>query len=458
MIRPRLSPGGAPAALLLGALLLGNAAGVVAAEDFFSTVTVDLQQPEEKPALEYRGFIKSTLKYGVDTPDTDYAFNRTGPGISRVLEQGFVEFRGEVNDTWRWQLSSKLELDLYQWRDGSGEWRLNNQRLWLKDAYLDGAFDNGQWLRLGHQILAWGEAEGLAITDVLNPLDLREPGQAELQDIREQIPAVMWSLPVADSKLELVAAYDAGRDRYGDSGDDFDPYIALTTASLGKQFTSPEDLWEWAIRWQHQFNGGDLSLMAADTNDNSPSLAQIEGDAAPRVVLEQARVKVAGVTANRVTGSWLFRTEFARYWDQPVEIRPQYRWGRQDQWRGMASVEYSGIDDLTVRYEVNGIYASDQLQVQPEPAEVLWQTPVWQLGHVLRVRHTAFNERLVNQLWATALATDALQILRWELSYDLDDHWETGMSVVGYRNNQPVSGLYPFRHQDSVQASVTYSF
>jgi len=440
-----------------------------AAEDFFDSVDVDLDRvaepvSEDGGTISYRGYLQLMGKYGLDVPDSAYAFERDQRGLGRLRSDAFVEFRGALNPQLQWQMSAKAELDWYRWEQGEAEWALHRQQLRLKDAYFDLSYDNGVWLRAGHQVLAWGESEGLAITDVLSPVDSRAPGQAQLQDSREHIPAIMLSTPIAGAKLSWVLSYRAGADRLAEEDEEFYPYIALKGSGVALEHRNPESVFEYAIRWERQLNGGDITLMAADVNDNAYAIEHINLEpSTAKIVFGQQRVQVLGGTANRALGDWLLRAELAHYWGQAVELAPQYTWGEQNQWRSMVGVEYSGINDLSFSYEINSIFAPETLSLTAEASQgansgISIGTPQWQLGHVMRIRHTALNERWVNQFWALALTTDPTRIYRWDSSYSLSDTWELALAAIVYENADRASALYPFRNQDTVNLSATFNF
>ncbi|WP_075185397.1 DUF1302 family protein [Teredinibacter haidensis] len=432
-----------------------------AQDDFFSSVDVDLDASSEDKAVtsevfSYRGYIQLIGKYGWQTPDQNLAFERDETGLDRVRSDAFVEFRGQLSESLNWQLSAKTELDWYQWQQGDARWQLHREQLRLKDAYLDATLENGVWLRAGNQVLAWGDSEGLSIIDILSPVDSREPGQAELQDLREAVPALMLSLPTGDSVVTAVLTYKADHNRYADKDQMFYPYIGLKESGLAIHHQQPKNQWEYALKWDLQLNGGDISVIAGDVNDNEFSLFEIDLEQMPATLMfEQNRVTVVGAGANRVIGSWLFRGELARYWGQAVEVHEQYAWQHQNQWRSMVGVEYSGVNDLTINYEINSIYAPEVLGIDtPAPAE----TEQWQIGHVFRIQHTALNERLTNQFWVLAMVADATQVFRWDMSYDLSDSWALAIAAIAYQNNSRSSTLYPFRKNDTLNGSVTFNF
>jgi len=79
---------------------------------------------------------------------------------------------------------------------------------WLRDCYLD--IISGPWfLRLGKQQVAWGQADGIAILDRLNPVDLTEFWLPDAVDLR--IPLWMMNInysPKVNSNLQLLIIPD----------------------------------------------------------------------------------------------------------------------------------------------------------------------------------------------------------------------------------------------------------
>jgi hypothetical protein len=133
----------------------------------------------------------------------------------------------------------------------------------MKNAFVDAVLDNGQWWRVGHQVFAWGESESMSISDVLSPYDVREFGQTEIRDIREPIPAVLYSFPVNDHKFSIVATSHARANRYADRGQEFYPYSRFDDLGLVRKEEDPDKEWELAFRYERNLNGSDFSVVAA---------------------------------------------------------------------------------------------------------------------------------------------------------------------------------------------------
>ena len=75
--------------------------------------------------------------------------------------------------------------------------------LGLREAYLDVYFKNFDF-RIGKQQVIWGKAEGVFITDVVSPKDLREFLLPDFDEIRTGITAVKANYYVGNKTLEAV--------------------------------------------------------------------------------------------------------------------------------------------------------------------------------------------------------------------------------------------------------------
>ena len=73
----------------------------------------------------------------------------------------------------------------------------------LREAYMD--YQAEAWdLRVGRQIIVWGKADGLAITDVVSPWDYTEFLARDFDDIRMPVDAVRGRLLFDNINIELV--------------------------------------------------------------------------------------------------------------------------------------------------------------------------------------------------------------------------------------------------------------
>jgi hypothetical protein len=402
---------------------------------------------ENSSEWNYKGFVQQKLKYGLNTPDNAFAFERDEADLSRVQTDAFIEVNKDFSKNISARLGVKGELNLLEWENGKQKWRENNSRLFLKDAFVDLTYYDGHWLRIGNQIFAWGESESLTITDILATTDQREFGQAELRDIREQIPAIMYSLPLVNGKLATVLTIDAGANRYADSDEDFYPYIRFKDTPIELVEKSPEKNWELALRYERQFNAGDISIVTAVVNDNDFTVVANPTNPT-QLDLEQFRHSVLGFTANRVVDSFLLSAEMGAYFD--YEQSDNGVLFTEDQFRSSLGIEYNGINDWIFSYELNTI------QTMSTNSSNVPETDSY--GHVFHIQNTALNERITQHLWHFELNEDNGSITRWDIDFEWNDEWILAAAIVLYDNDKENSDSYPFRHQDTVNFSVKYSF
>lgn len=90
----------------------------------------------------------------------------------------------------------KVNPYLYHYTD-------RNLELGLREAYVDMYFDNFD-LRIGKQQIIWGKAEGVFITDVVSPKDLREFLLPDFDEIRLGITAVKLNYYFGSNTIEAV--------------------------------------------------------------------------------------------------------------------------------------------------------------------------------------------------------------------------------------------------------------
>jgi hypothetical protein len=79
----------------------------------------------------------------------------------------------------------------------------SGSKIELREAYMDYTAD--KWdLRIGRQIIVWGKADGLAITDIVSPWDYTEFLTRDLDDIRLPVDAVIGRLLFGNANFEFL--------------------------------------------------------------------------------------------------------------------------------------------------------------------------------------------------------------------------------------------------------------
>ena len=427
---------------------------VRAEEDFFASVEVELDETsEDSSRFLYRGYVRQYLKVGIAPPKAESNVQRYTRGVNGIRSEGFLELSGNLTPQIGWQLSAKTELDWVQWQQGEQQWGLTDTQLWLRDAYVDLNYGKN-WLRVGHQVLAWGESESLAITDVLSSKDLREPGQAELEDTREALPAISMATITSFGTLTSVATFAANANRYAEQGEEFYRLSPSCLPPCIESYKKTYKQWEVAVKWDYSAAGSDLMLMAAEVNDNEQ---QLGGYTQSGPVFYQPRSRVLGASFTKVLSQWLLRSELANSWSD--------RWtglgilgngqepegsdavlSKVQELRGMLGVDYGGLEDVLLAYEFTLVKLRDDGEIRTY------------CGHFFSARHSAMNNRLSNQLWLISMRMAEMKVLRWSLEYDMSDNLQLGASVALYEGDEESYFERYFAANDVANLSIKYSF
>ena len=79
----------------------------------------------------------------------------------------------------------------------------SNSGIELREAFMDYSADNWD-VRIGRQLIIWGKADGLEITDIISPKDYTEFLAQDFDDIRLSIDALKFRLLFEQTNLELI--------------------------------------------------------------------------------------------------------------------------------------------------------------------------------------------------------------------------------------------------------------
>ncbi|MBE9568136.1 MAG: DUF1302 family protein, partial [Proteobacteria bacterium] len=275
-------------------------------------------------------------------------------GLSRARVKGGLTLEMKHGDNWR------SKFDVMAWYDAS--WAINGRDGYtqdvldtyesfydLKDAYIQGSLNRSLDLKFGRQVVIWGKSDSIRITDIINPLDNREPGMVDIEDLRLSETMTRmdyyfghWGLSaiiIHEPRLEIEPAF----------GSDYRPSDVFGTPIPYARFpdrTEPSwstDNTQYAMSLDGHFTGWDLSLYAANVFDNRFDI-EIINTAAVRYY---DKINMLGFAGNVVSGSWLFKAESAFIND--INYRSTDRKNRLDLLIGF---DYMGIKDTVLSLEL----------------------------------------------------------------------------------------------------------
>lgn len=376
-------------------------------------------------------------------------------GLSRLKPELQLEAEADLPRHWQAFVSTKTAWDaVYGLRDRKrypGPLLSRNESdLELREAWLRGRLGQNFDLKVGRQVLVWGKSDNIRVIDVVNPLDLREPGLTDIEDLR--LPVAMARLDGYWGPWRLTGAAipEIRFNRMPAWGSDFYP----STVPLPPEEVPADGAGnaEFAMALNGVFSGWDLSLVFADVYDDQAHLETARGWP-PTVARVHARLKIFGAAANWALGNWLLKTEAAEFRGLTFFNVPGKRFDRIDL---LAGVEYSGFADTTFTLEAVSRRILDfDRRIEAAPDGTFEE----EFQSALRVSRDFLNETLnLTVLCLTYGATGqdgALQ--RISISYDLADALEITGGIVFYQSGD-LPEMENIGDNDRIYSEIKYSF
>ncbi len=320
----------------------------------------------------------------------------------------------------------------------------------IKDAWIRGKLMPSLDMKLGRQIVVWGKSDNLRVTDVLNPLDNREPGQVDIEDLRLPLTMSRFDWYAGKWNLTAIAIHEIRFNKNPVYGSDFYPSGLPMPAEV-----IPDDggrNTEYAVALNGILTGWDISLYGARLFDDRPH-AVLLSPLPPQTELRHSRISMAGAALNIALGNWLLKSEAAHLDGLEFFSLPGGKKARTD---ALAGIEYTGITETTLSVEAVNRHLNDYDDRLASFPDNLRKNEV---ETALRVDRDFLNDRL--RLTALAIgfgpAFQRGAFQRVSAKYDLTDTLSVTGGIVNY-----VSGTKTeFEHiggNDRVFLTGKYSF
>lgn len=337
---------------------------------------------------------------------------------------------------------------------------------------------------VGRQIVAWGEGDGMSVVDVVNPRDNREPGLADLEDIRVPVLAsrVGWFTTTAngDHRVEAMVIHETcntlwRENCFGLRGPPMGPFSPLpalfSTGDSGTAGAPPgvdvgallskkqlrfahdqrELAWanqQWLLRWVYKGAGIDLGLYAASVLDQQGVITKVnffslldDSTTTLDFTLQHLRYELLGTSGATAMGDFLLKWELAYNRRRPFNtgdmaaIPPVLTYRRSDTVQAMVSVTWRGIRDTVIGFEGSKTALLDSVPGLLFPADAPTLS--------LRAQHTTWGDRL--HVTAVAIAMGLRGQFGWlargDVTWDIRDALRVTASYVTY---QPGTSFGPF--------------
>ncbi|MBQ2560149.1 MAG: hypothetical protein II565_06155 [Fibrobacter sp.] len=194
----------------------------------------------------------------------------------------------------------------------------------LREAYFDYA---GKYLelKLGRQIITWGVADGLRITDLISPMDYTEFMANDYDDIRVPVNAINLKYPGESFSAEVVFVpvpeffvIPSGEDNPWST-----PLPPNTSMDLSGTPEKRIKNSEYGGRLRFFLENFDFSLTALRTFNKSPVTIATYNPETENVVIKgiYEPMNVFGGDISIPAGELVIRVEMATYFGEPIALR-----------------------------------------------------------------------------------------------------------------------------------------
>ena len=204
----------------------------------------------------------------------------------------------------------------------------------LHEVYLD--YTSDSWdARIGHQIIIWGKADGIQITDIISPPDYTEFITRDLDEIRMPVNALKfrWLGDVTNAEVIWIPFFKSAVLPGGDNpwviSPEFPDDVDVTFNETKEPDKTLEN-GEIAGKLSFYLSGIDFAVSAFYTWDDFPSPhRKVKKDAGTRFLTfepEHHRLTVFGLEFSKPWGEFVFRGESAFYdgkYFEPEDIEGQ---------------------------------------------------------------------------------------------------------------------------------------
>jgi len=396
-------------------------------------------------------------------------------GLSRAKTKLNLSLDMKHSDIWQ----SRLEV--MSWYDAS--WAIKGRDNYtndvldsyeyfadIKDAYVLGTLCKSIDIKLGRQIVIWGKSDSIRITDVINPLDIREPGMVDIKDLRLSETMSKLNYYFDDYALSIILIHESRLAIEPAFGSDYRPRNVFGPTSPDSFFPDVyQPSWninntQFALSLDARFEGWDISVYAAKVLNSRFS---IKNNGSNNTNLRNYEmIYMTGLSTSIVNGSWLYKAEAAYITD--IDYRSvQDNKNRLD---ALIGLDYAGFSKTTLSFELANKHVFDYEDIMLE--DTLSQTPpifpdferedtlqIALRGNYLFDHDNASVNYLLSMFGSKDFKFEDGGFQRFWLEYKYNDDVSLNAGVVDYiGGNAEVPFYNAIKNNDRVFAEILYHF
>ena len=406
-------------------------------EEDINTTIVDVVQ-EKESWITLSGDYTFSTAYNYDKAATIEGLSRLRNTLNLTLDM-------EFSKNWKSKVEMKALGDpVYELRDISGFTETLEEEQEFKEAYIQGTMGNFD-LKIGRQITVWGKSDNIRITDVINPLDNREIGMVDIENLRLPVNTSKLSYFAGDYAFKVAVIHEARIQKEAAVGSEFFPSSIFPPAFVIPSVIDPEsdkDSAQYTTSIDGTFSGWDISFYAAKVLDQRWHLEN------SNTIRTYTPITMSGFALNIASGSWIFKTESALLDDLRYNTTTQEK-RRLD---SLVGIEYSGVKDVTTSLEVANRHIFDyEAQMLSAPDYVRKN----EMQTALRSSYTFDHDNATLTYLATVTGYEFQDggFQRFWLDYDYSDTIKLTTGFIDY-----FGGEKPYLEAISVNDRLFFDF
>ena len=314
--------------------------------------------------------LKSAYAYQESAPklgDADFS------GITKSQFAALVKLDYKFSPEWQAKLELKGLFDpIYsiKGRDNYNQDTLDSyeSELEVNEVYLSGTLSDNWDLKVGRQIVVWGKSDSIRLTDVINPLDNRELGMVDIEDLRLPVLISRLDYYQGDWQFSFLAQHEHRNPKEAAVNSEYFPTDVLPMPP-GLNFPDIKDQGfqldetTFSAAANGRFSGWDLSLYTGRFQDSRWHFIN------NKTAREYGLINLAGLAVNKVQGSWLLKTELAVVSDLQYNTVT----AKQSRYDLLVGLEYKGFTDTSLSLEVADRYLPDHQAVMESMPDAVKQ-------------------------------------------------------------------------------------
>ncbi len=232
----------------------------------------------------------------------------------------------------------------------------------LREAYLDYAGEFFE-IKAGRQIVTWGVADGLRITDLISPMDYTEFMANDYDDIRIPVNAVLLKYPGESFSAEAIFV-PAPEYFVMPTGED-NPWSSELPARTRMDLeNTPEKRLknsEFGGRFRFFLENFDFSLTALHTYNKAPVTQTLYNPETDSILVQglYKSMNVVGGDISIPVGEFVLRGEMAEYFGELLSSADGFSNKRRNTFNALAGLDWYAGNNWTLMVQYMHKYIAD---------------------------------------------------------------------------------------------------